>query len=113
VSGTAVIDTALAMYALWEQRASRFKSDKAFSFQLARRVRGLAPVNAGSHWSAKEGRMKTTYRDTPPRVLECLSASLALAFGVAGLKLAELEKREAAGVVDERKQLTEALKEMT
>jgi hypothetical protein len=113
VTGTAVIDTALAMYALGEQRAGRFKSDKAFNFQLARRVRALAPANAGSHWSPKEQRTRVTYRDTPPKVLECLSASLAHAFGIAGLKLAELEKREAALVADERRELAEALKAMT
>jgi len=41
-----VIDTALAMFLLWEQSPHRFMSDKAFNFQLARRVRGLAAATA-------------------------------------------------------------------
>ena len=56
-----VIDTALAMFAFGEQRPSRFKSDKAFGFQLSRRVRGLAEVNAGKHKDAKTGRVKRTW----------------------------------------------------
>lgn len=108
-----MINTALAMFLLWEQSPSRFMSDKAFNFQLARRVRGLAEANAGSHWSAKEGRIKRTYKDTPPRALECLAESLKVAFGVAGMRLAELEKKEAEGLKAERQQLNDALKEMS
>jgi hypothetical protein len=108
----AVIDTALAMFALEEQRPSRFKSDRAFGFQLSRRVRALADVNTGSHWSAKEGRMKRTYRDVPPRVLECLAESLKVAFGLAGMKLAEMERRDAEGVQAERQRLHDGLREM-
>ena len=108
-----VIHTALAMFLLWEQSPSRFMSDKAFNFQLARRLRGLAEANAGSHWSAKEGRIKRTYKDTPPRVLECLAESLKVAFGVAGMRLAELEKKDVKGLKAERQQLNDALKEMS
>jgi hypothetical protein len=112
VPANAVIDTALAMFALEEQRPSRFQSDRAFGFQLARRVRALADVNTGSHWSAKEGRMKRTYRDIPPRVLECLAESLKMAFGLAGLQLARLEQREGQAGEAERRQLVAALKEL-
>jgi hypothetical protein len=112
VPGIAVIDVALALFAMEAQRPARFKSEKAFGFQLCRRVRGLAEVNAGTSWSAKEGRMKRTYRDVPPRVLDCLAASLKLAFGVAGLRLAELAKRDAEGERAERQSLNDALKEM-
>lgn len=108
----AVIDTALAMFAMWELMPSRFLSDKAFNFQLSRRVRGLADVNKGSHYSVKEGRMKRTYRDIPPRVLECLAASLKVAFGVAGMRLAELDKQDSEGVKVEKQQLSDALKDM-
>lgn len=113
VPGALVIDSALGMFAFGEQRPTRFKSDKAFGFQLARRVRGLADVNIGRHWSAKEGRMKRTYRDVPPRVLDCLAESLKVAFGVAGLRLAELEMRDVLGANAERQELHDALKEMT
>ena len=112
VPGEAVINVALAMFAFSEQRPSRFKSDRAFGFQLARRVRALAVINTGSTWSAKDGRMKRTYRDIPPRVLDCLAESLKVAFGVAGLRLAELEMKEAAEVDAERRELHHALKDM-
>lgn len=108
-----VIDTALAMFLLWGQSPSRFMSDKAFNFQLARRVRGLAEANAGSHWSAKEGRIKRTYKDTPPRVLECFAESLKVAFGIAGMRMAELEKTDEQKITDKKMELAAALKEMT
>lgn len=111
-SGDAVIDVALAMFAMGEHRPGRFKSDKAFGFQLSRRVRGLARVNAGSYMNARTGRMKLTYKDTPPRVLDCLAESLKVAFGVAGMRLAELEKKEAEGMKSERQQLHDALKDL-
>lgn len=113
VDGDAVIDTALAMFSMWELMPNRFQSDKAFNFQLSRRVRGLADVNKGSHYSVKEGRMKRTYTDIPPRVLECLAASLKVAFGVAGMRLAELDKKDTEGVKVEKQQLNDALKDMS
>lgn len=113
VPGDAVIDAALAMYVYGEDRPGRFRSDQAFSYQLARRVRGLARVNAGSHWSAKEGREKRTQRDIPPKVLACLAESLRVAFGVPGLKLAAMDKADAAGLLNERQQVSDAMEEMT
>jgi hypothetical protein len=113
VPADAAIDAALGMFLMWDQRPSRFKSDKAFGFQLSRRIRGLAEVNTGTHWSAKDGRVKRTYRDTPPKVLECLAESLKVAFGLAGLRIAELEKQEAAAPQKERLELTDALKALT
>jgi hypothetical protein len=38
-----------------------------------------------------------------------MAESLKLAFGVAGIRLAELDKKEAAGVQAERQELHEAL----
>ena len=112
-SAQSVIDVALAMFAFGEDRPARFRSDRAFGFQVTRRVRRLAEVNTGSHWSAAEGRMKRTHRDLPPRVLHCIAESLKLAFGVAGIRLAELDKRDAEGLMNERQQLSQALEDMT
>jgi hypothetical protein len=112
VAADVLIDTSLAMFALGEHRPNRFKSDRAFGFQLARRVRGLARVNAGTTRDTKTGRLKRTYRDTPPRVLECLAGTLTTAFGVAGVRLAEMDKTEAAAAYAERQQLHEALGKM-
>jgi hypothetical protein len=108
-----VMDTALAMFLLLEQRPNRFVSDKAFNFQLARRVRSLTKTNSASHYSLKEGRFKRTYKDAPPKVLNCLAESLKAAFGVAGMRLAELEKKDAEGLKAEKQQFHDALKEMT
>lgn len=113
VPAEAVIDTALAMIAFEEQRPSRFRSDKAFTVEMARRVRGLGYVNAGSRWSASEGRMKRAYAEMPPRVMQHMGAALQITFGLAGLKLAELEMRDAAGKQAERAQLNSALEDMT
>jgi hypothetical protein len=112
VAGDVVIDTALAMFSMWEQWPSRFQSDKAFIYQLSRRVRALAEVNTGSHWSAKQGRMKRTYRDVPPKTLECFGASLRVAFGLAGMRIAELDKKDAEGLLAERQELSDALKDL-
>jgi hypothetical protein len=112
VSADAVVDVALAMFAMAENRPARFKSDKAFDIQLSRRVRGLAEANASSHWDAKEGRMKRTYRDVPPRVMASMAESLKLAFGVAGMRLAALDQKDADGVQAERRMLHDALEEM-
>ncbi len=108
-----VITTALAMYSIQAERPARFKSDKAFLFQLSRRVRGLAEVNAGSRWSVADSRMKKTYTEVPPKVLTCLGASLQTAFGIAGLRLAELDKRDADSAASERSQLHASLRELT
>jgi hypothetical protein len=112
VSAWDVIDTALAMYSVQLERPARFKSDRAFLFQLSRRVRGLAETNAGSRWSPSEGRMKKSYTEVPPTVLACLGASLQTAFGIAGLRLAELDKKEAEGQQAEQKQLHDALRDL-
>ena len=112
VPGDVVIDASLAMYVYGEDRPGRFKSDQAFNFQLARRVRGLARANASSRWSAKEGREKRTQRDIPPKVLACLAESLRVAFGVPGLKLAAMDKADAAGLLTERQQVSDAMEAM-
>jgi hypothetical protein len=107
-----VIDTALAMYSIQVERPARFKSDRAFLFQLSRRVRGLAEINAGSRWSATEGRMKKAYVEVPPNVLTCMGASLQTAFGIAGLRLAELDKKDVETQRAERQELHDALREL-
>ena len=112
VPSDVVIDAALAMYVYGEDRPSRFSSDEAFNFQLARRVRGLARANASSHWSEKEGREKRTQRDIPPKVLRCMAASFRVAFGVPGLKLAAMDRADAAGVLSERQQVSDAMEAM-
>lgn len=104
-----VVQTALAMFLMAQDRPTRFASDRAFRFELVRRVRGLSDVNAGTYWDHKEGRSKRVYRDLPPRVVEVLGAWLAEAFGGAGLALAGKEREEASTVAEERERLASAL----
>jgi hypothetical protein len=108
----AVIDTALALYLMHEARPKRFMSDKAFTFQLARRIRGLTEVHAGTYFDAVTGKAKRVYRDMAPRTLEAFAAPIAVAFGVAAMHLVELERRDAQKVEDERARFQQVLKEL-
>ena len=56
--------------------------------------------------------MKRTYRDVPPKTLECFGASLRVAFGLAGMRMAELDKKDAQGLLVERQELSNALKDL-
>lgn len=108
-SAEAIVNASLAMFLLRDAEPRRFASDRAFDFQLARRVRGLAPVNAGSYWNHKARRTTKVYKDLPPRVVEALGQQLREAFGLAGFMLAERERAEAAQSEAERRQLAAAL----
>ncbi|MCK7494271.1 MAG: hypothetical protein MZW92_26025 [Comamonadaceae bacterium] len=68
----------LAALVFARKQPHRFKSDRAIDFQLVRRVRGLAPVNAGSYWNQKERRVKRVYRDPCPQAVETLAQWLGL-----------------------------------
>lgn len=104
-----VTRTALALYLMADQQPRRFASDAAFDYQLVRRVRGLAPANAGTYWDQQAGRARRVYRDIPPRVVVVMAADLKEAFGVGGLRLADIERRDAQRTQDDRERLAEAL----
>jgi hypothetical protein len=104
-----VVQTSLAMYLLAQDRPTRFQSDRAFRFELVRRVRGLSDVNAGTYWDQKAGRSRRVYRDLPPLVTEVMGAWLAEAFGGAGLVLATKEREDAQRARDEHQRLATAL----
>ncbi|HXE23088.1 MAG TPA: hypothetical protein VN617_12255 [Rhodoferax sp.] len=105
-----VTETALAMFVMREVQPNRFRSDRAFDFQLARRVRALTDANAGSYYDQGTGKLKRVYRDVLPGTLECLAGSLKEAFGVAGLRLAELDKKDDQRQADANAKLAEALR---
>ena len=109
VPPSTVVNAALAMFLMRDAEPRRFASDRAFDFQLVRRVRGLAPVNAGSYWNHKAQRTTKVYRDLPPRVAELLGRQLREAFGLAGFMLAEKERAEEVKAKAEQRQLAEAL----
>lgn len=107
-----VMETALAMFLMREALSKRFLSDRAFDFQLARRVRALSDVNAGTYFDHETGKTKRVYRDVLPGTLMALAEPLKAAFGVAGLYLAELDRRDEQKKAAKKMELMTALKEM-
>ncbi len=112
VSADSVMRTALAMFVYREDQPRRFRSDRAFDFQLVRRVRGLSTQNAGSYWDDKAKRTKLVYRDMPPRAIEALALILKNAFGLAGLMLARKEQSDDNKAREDRRRLGSAIEEL-
>lgn len=106
----AVVDTALAMFLMLEDSPQRFRSDKAFAYQLARRVHALTDMHAGTYWDEERNKVKRVYRDMTPATIERLSEPLRAAFGVAGVYLAELDRKDAKAKNAKRQELMDALK---
>jgi hypothetical protein len=95
VGSRRVAAVALAMHALrWEQ-PHRFASDKGFAFQLARRVRGQSAVNRGSTWDNTRKKVRTVYREMPPRATATLAEWLRGAYGDAASMLVVKDEEDA------------------
>jgi hypothetical protein len=109
VTSTDVIETVLALYLLQEEHPHRFKSDEAFSGQLVRRFRTLAPSNSGEHYDHKSGKNRKVYRDAKPRTIAILAGLLQETFGAAGLTVARLEQRERTGKAEDQQSFHAAL----
>lgn len=107
-----VMEAALAMFLMRESQPRRFQSDRAFDFQLSRRVRALSDANAGTYFDHATGKTKRVYRDVLPGTLMALAEPLKAAFGVAGLYLAELDQRDEKSTTAKKMELVTALKEM-
>ena len=107
-----VIETALALYLMHEQAPRRFVSDDAFRYQLSRRLRGLADVNAGTWFDQTTGKVKRVYRDLPAITTMVMGAMLAETFGVAGLLLARREEDDAERRRRETLDLAQAVKDL-
>ncbi len=101
------------MYLLLALEPRRFRSARAFWFQLVRRVRALAEVNVGSRFDPRTERIKRVYRDLPPRAIEALARIIVEAIGVAGGRLAQLELRDRQRQADQRARLYEELEAIT
>jgi len=80
-----VVVTVLALYLMAEQDLRRFRGDRAFMFQLARRVRALTDANVGTTWDNKAKRVKRVYRDLRPQATEYFAAELVRALGAPAL----------------------------
>lgn len=107
-----VVEAALAMFLMREAQPQRFRSDRAFDFQLSRRLRALSNVNAGTYFDHETGKTKRVYRDVLPGTLAALAEPLKAAFGVAGVYMAELDQRDAKSKEAKKMELISALKEM-
>jgi hypothetical protein len=108
-----VIETCLAMFLHQDQQPRFYRSDRAFRFQLARRVHGLAETSVGAWFNAKTGKVTKVYRDMAQRTTELLGRYLADAFGVAGLQLARIERTKAQDTQQRTIKLHSAMEALT
>src|SRR4051812_24186519 len=110
-----VIETVIALYLMQEIEPRRFRSDRAFRFQLVRRLRRLTDVNAGEYWDQDAGKVKRVYRDLPPRVAEVFARIVIEAIGGSCMYLARraTEERREEGEANQRarQRLNDALAE--
>jgi hypothetical protein len=65
-----ILTTGLGMFLLRDHDPRMFVSDRAFRFQLVRRLRGLTDVNAGEWFNNDTGKVQRAYRELPPRAAE-------------------------------------------
>lgn len=112
VEARSVVEVVFALYLMQDADPRRFRSDEAFRFQLARRVRGLVEGNACSWVDPASGRAKRAYVELSPRAAKSLSRWLVEAFGGIGLHLARMEQQDREAEQARRKDLGEALKEL-
>jgi hypothetical protein len=109
VSGREVAITTIAMYLLQAHDPRLFKNELGFRTQLVRRVRTLSTASF-SHWNgASDGRERRAMKELEPKTVEYLSGLLVELFGPAGLKVAQLERREEEERRKERLAYYEAL----
>ncbi|WP_244424626.1 hypothetical protein [Methylobacterium nodulans] len=94
VEAREVIETTFAMFLLEDHQPRRFRSDGAFRFQLARRLRGLTETNSGTWVDPSTGRTKRAYHELSPRACEVFSRWVIKALGGVGAHLAKLERDE-------------------
>ena len=104
-----MIETVLAVYVMQELDPRRFRSDPGFRFQLVRRVRALADVNAGQRWDHKADKVRRVYRELTPRAVATIGQWLADALGGAGVQLGRLEARDIEKAQQEKQALWGAL----
>lgn len=104
-----VAETAVAVFLMRfsDDGTRRFRTDRSCAFQLVRRVRACAAVNVGV-WKGKR-----VYRDFAPRAVPVLSKWLTDVFGLTGVKIAELERRDAAKEQQEKQEFRDAVAAMT
>jgi hypothetical protein len=109
VSQTAVMETCLALYLHQDEQPRCYRSDRAFLFQMARRVHSLTETSVGAWFNHRTGKVSKVYRDMPPRATEWMGQWLAEGFGAAGLHLAQLERTKNQQRQDDINQMHRAM----
>jgi hypothetical protein len=94
VEARAVMEVAFAMYLLRGWNPRRFKDDRAFGFQLVRRIRMLDYMAVGVTWDEKTKQNKRVYRDMKPKTTAIMAEMLLHTFRDAGMAVARLEVEE-------------------
>ena len=101
------------MFMMQELEPRQFRNDEAFRVQLTRRVRALANVNAGEFYDHHTNKMRRVYRELPPKAVAVIGDWLVQAFGVAGVRIARLEREDEEKQRNERLELYKALEDLT
>lgn len=113
VTARAVVEMTMAMVMMRELHPRHFRSDRAFWVQLGRRVRGLTDLNYGERYVHATGKVKRCYRELSPRAGIVLGRWLAETLGVGGLHLARLEQADHKKQLAERRNLHDALSNLS
>jgi hypothetical protein len=96
VPARTVVEVTAAMMMMCEMEPGRFKSDKAFWLQLARRTRSLTDMNYGERLDRVRQRVRRRYRELSPKASLLLGQWLATTLGIAGQYMARAERVERA-----------------
>lgn len=101
--------TAMALKVFQYDRPHSFRDDRAYDFQLVRKVRALDELAVYKTWNHKRRAMHRVYRDLRPGAVEALAEYLKAAFGSAGLLLRDHEKARPRLEVTESRLMADAV----
>ncbi|MCF1708725.1 hypothetical protein L0V05_07850 [Tabrizicola sp. J26] len=102
-----ILVTVASLYLYRELRPERFVSDRAFVFQVVRRVRNMTLTSRGSWFDPASGKTKHCY-DTPrEKEVMALAQILGATFGGLGLAIAKAAMKHR----EQKQQLVRATKE--
>jgi hypothetical protein len=102
VSARDVMVTLIAFYLLQDHDPRLFKNETGFRTQLVRAIRSLSSGSYSEWDGASDGRKRRAMKELDPHTVKYLSGELAVILGPAGLKVAQLERKEE----EERRQAT-------
>lgn len=102
-----IVETVAAMFLLRYLDPHLFRSDKAFEYQLVRRVKSLTDLHTGTYYNQNNGRLLRAYKTTPPKETETFARWLIKALGPLAMHFVRLEERDE----EQRKAEAEFLKQ--